>query len=59
VGSYVFLAASNKLVYMRYKHFLVKGHRYCSRKMNKYFDHWDEVSYFAPSNKVMWKECLK
>jgi hypothetical protein len=36
--AYVSLAASKKIVYMRHKRFLLEGHRYRMRKMDKYFD---------------------
>jgi hypothetical protein len=32
---YMSLSASKKMAYMRHKHFLLKGHRYHMRKMDK------------------------
>jgi hypothetical protein len=46
--TYVFLDASKKLVYMRHKRFLSKGHTYCLKKMNKYFNNNDEVHSTTP-----------
>jgi hypothetical protein len=40
--SHVYLTASNKLVYMRHRHFLPRGHKYRLKRMNKYFDNRDE-----------------
>jgi len=45
--TYVFLDASKKLVYMRHKYFLSKGHRYRLKKMDKYFDNNDELHFTA------------
>jgi hypothetical protein len=36
--AYMSLTASKKIVYMRHKRFLSKGHRYRQKKMDKYFD---------------------
>jgi hypothetical protein len=47
--SYVSLAASKKIVYMRHKHFLLEGHRYRMRKMDKYFDNNGELHSTPPS----------
>ena len=33
-----FLEGSQKVVYLGYRHFLVEGHRYRSKKFNNYFD---------------------
>jgi len=41
--SHVFLAASNKLVYMRHRRFLPRGHKYRLKRMDKYFDNRDEA----------------
>jgi hypothetical protein len=35
---YMYLKGSNKMVYMRHRQFLVKGHRYIKVVMNKYYD---------------------
>ena len=43
------LTTSKKIVYMRHKHFLLEGHRYRMRKMDKYFDNNDELHSTAPS----------
>jgi hypothetical protein len=45
----VSFSASKKIVYMRHRHFLLKGHRYHLRKMDKYFDNIDELHSTAPS----------
>ena len=42
------LSASKKIVYMRHRHFLSKGHRYCLKKMDKYFDNNSERNSNAP-----------
>ena len=44
----MFLDGSKKLVYMRHKRFLSKGHRYRLKKMDKYFDNNDELHSTAP-----------
>jgi hypothetical protein len=36
--AYMSLTASKKIVYMRHRRFLSKGHRYRQKKMDKYFD---------------------
>jgi len=36
--AYVSLTASKKIVYMRHRRFLSKGHRYRQKKIDKYFD---------------------
>jgi hypothetical protein len=41
--AYVSLAASKKIVYMRHTRFLLEGHRYLMRKMDKYFDNNGEL----------------
>jgi hypothetical protein len=46
--SYVSLTASKKIVYMRHKHFLLEGHRYHTRKMDKYFDNNGELHSTPP-----------
>ena len=46
---HVYLIASNKLVYMRHKRFLPRGHKYQLKKMDKYFDNRDESKSTAPS----------
>jgi hypothetical protein len=43
------LSTSNKIVYMRHKCFLLKGHRYRMQKMDKYFENNDELHSTAPS----------
>ena len=47
--SHVYLAASNKLVYMRHRCFLPIGHRYRLKRMDKYFDNRDEAKSTTPS----------
>jgi hypothetical protein len=47
--AYVSLTASKKIVYMRHKHFLLEGHRYRMRKMDKYFDINGELHSTPPS----------
>ena len=47
----MFLAASNKLVYMRHRRFLLRGHKYQLKRMDKYFDNRDESKSTAPSGK--------
>jgi hypothetical protein len=47
--SHLFLAASNKLVYMRHRRFLPKRHKYRKIEMNQYFDKRDETKSTAPS----------
>jgi hypothetical protein len=47
--AYMSLSASKKIVYMRRIHFLLEGHRYRMRKMDKYFDNNDELHSTAPS----------
>jgi hypothetical protein len=47
--AYVSLAASKKIVYMRHIHFLLEGHRYRMRKMDKYFDNNGELHSTPPS----------
>jgi hypothetical protein len=48
--AYVSLTTSKKIVYMRHKCFLLEGHRYCMRKMDKYFDNNGELHSTAPSS---------
>jgi hypothetical protein len=45
----VSLAASKKIVYMRHIRFLLEGHRYRMRKMDKYFDNNGELYSTHPS----------
>jgi hypothetical protein len=45
----VSLAASKKIVYMRHKRFLLEGHRYHMRKMDKYFGNNGELHSTPPS----------
>jgi len=45
---YVSLNASKKIVYMRHRRFLSKGHKYRLKKMDKYFDYNDERNSDAP-----------
>jgi hypothetical protein len=45
---YTYLKGSNKMVYMRHKKFLVRGHRYRSAVMNKYFNNKDEPQIDEP-----------
>jgi hypothetical protein len=47
--AYVSLSASNKIVYMNHIRFLLEGHRYHMRKMDKYFDNNDELHSTTPS----------
>jgi hypothetical protein len=47
--AYVSLAASKKIVYMRHTRFLLEGHRYRMRKMDKYFDNNGELHSTPPS----------
>jgi Fe-S cluster biosynthesis and repair protein YggX len=42
------LTASKKIVYMRHRRFLSKGHRYRQKKMDKYFDNNVELQSTAP-----------
>jgi hypothetical protein len=46
--AYMSLTASKKIVYMRHICFLSKGHRYCQKKMDKYFDNNVELQSTAP-----------
>lgn len=57
--SYLFLDASNNLVYMRHKHFLPRGHKYRLRMMDRYFDNTDEVKSTAPSGNIKGKKVFK
>jgi hypothetical protein len=41
--AYVSLTASKKIVYMRHRCFLLEGHRYCMRQMDKYFNNNGEL----------------
>jgi len=41
--AYVFLTASKKIVYMRHRRFLSKGHKYQLKKIDKYFDNNSEL----------------
>jgi len=54
--AYVSLTASKKIVYMRHRCFLSKGHRCRQRKMDKYFDNNSELQSTAPSLIVKAKE---
>jgi hypothetical protein len=45
----VSLTASKKIMYMRHIHFLLEGHRFRMRKMDKYFDNNGELHSTAPS----------
>jgi len=45
---YVSLNASKKIVHMRHRRFLSKGHKYRLKKMDKYFDYNDERNSDAP-----------
>jgi hypothetical protein len=47
--AYVSLTASKKIVYMRHRLFLLEGHRYRMRKMDKYFDNNGELHSTSPS----------
>ena len=47
--AYVSLTATKKIVYMRHRRFLSKGHRYRQKKMDKYFDNNSELQTTAPS----------
>ena len=44
----MYLIASNKLVYMRHKRFLPRGHKYRLKRMDKYFDNRDESKSTTP-----------
>jgi len=57
--SHVFLAASNKLVYMRHRHFLPRGHRYRLKRMDKYFDNRDEAKSTPPSGTSVGKRVFE
>jgi len=45
---YTYLNASNKMVYMRHRRFLIKKHRYRAAMMNKYFDDQNETQIDEP-----------
>jgi hypothetical protein len=45
----VSLTASKKIMHMRHRRFLLEGHRYCMRKMDKYFDNNGELHSTPPS----------
>ena len=45
---YVSLNESKKILYIRHKHFLSKGHKYRLKKMDKYFNYNDERNSDAP-----------
>jgi hypothetical protein len=47
--AYVSLTTSKKIVYMRHIHFLLEGHRYRMRKMDKYFYNNGELHSTPPS----------
>jgi hypothetical protein len=47
--AYVSLTASKKIVFMRHIRFLLEGHRYRMRKMDKYFDNNGELHSAPPS----------
>ena len=57
--SHVYLAASNKLVYMRHRHFLSRGHKYRLKRMDKYFDNRDEAKSTAPSGRSVGKRVFQ
>ena len=46
--TYVSLTASKKIMYMRHRRFLPKGHRYRKKKMDTYFDNNVELNSTAP-----------
>jgi response regulator of citrate/malate metabolism len=46
--TYMSLTASKKIVYMRHRRFLSKGHRYRQKKMDKYFNNNVELQSTAP-----------
>jgi hypothetical protein len=52
--AYMSFYASKKLVYMRHKHFLSKGHRYRLWKMDKYFNNNDELHSTTPLGNSKW-----
>ena len=56
---HVYLIASNKLVYMRHKRFLPRGHKYQLKKMDKYFDNRDEAKSTAPSGRSVGKRVFQ
>jgi hypothetical protein len=45
----MYLKGSNKMVYMRHRWFLIKGHRHRKVVMNKYFDYQDEPQLEEPA----------
>jgi hypothetical protein len=49
--SHMYLAASNKLVYMTHRRFLPRGHKYHLKRMDEYFDNRDEAKSTAPSGR--------
>jgi hypothetical protein len=55
---YTYLKGSNKMVYTRHKWFLIKGHRYRTITMNKYFDNQDEPQLEEPARTSTGKMCL-
>jgi hypothetical protein len=56
---HVYLAASNKLVYMRHRRFLPRGHEYRLKRMDKYFDNRDEAISTAPSGRSTGKRVFQ
>ena len=51
----MYLTASNKLVYMRHKRFLPRGHKHRLKRMDKYFDNRDQAKSTAPSGTSAYK----
>jgi hypothetical protein len=56
---HVYLAASNKIVYMRHRCFLPIGHKYRLKRMDKYFDNMDEAISTAPSGRSAGKRVFQ
>ena len=57
--SHVYFVASNKLVYMRHRRFLPRGHKYHLKRMDKYFDNRDEAKSTAPSGRSVGKRVFQ
>jgi hypothetical protein len=57
--SHVYLATSNKLVYMMHRRFLPRGHKYHLKRMDKYFDDRDEAKSTAPSGRSAGKRVFQ
>jgi len=57
--SHVYLIASNKLLYMRHRCFLLRGHKYRLKRMDKYFDNRDEAKSTAPSGRSAGKRVFQ